>query len=49
MHPLLKNSIAFMETSDWRKFLMKDLVTVEEAAKMGTEMYQGDYGSLVFR
>lgn len=30
--PLLKNSIAFMETPGWRIFLMKDLATVEEDA-----------------
>jgi len=47
--PLLKNSISHMETSDWRIFLMKDLAAVEEAKRMGAEMYQGDYGSLVFR
>jgi hypothetical protein len=38
-----------METSDWRIFLMKDQAAVEEATRMGAEMYQGDYGSLVFR
>jgi hypothetical protein len=47
--PLLKNSISHMETSDWRIFLMKDLAAVEEAMRMGAEMYQGDYGSLLFR
>jgi hypothetical protein len=47
--PLLKNSISHMETSDWRVFLMKDQAAVEEATRMGAEMYQGDYGSLVFR
>jgi hypothetical protein len=33
--PLLKNSIAYMETPDWRIFLMKDLAAVEEAVNMG--------------
>ena len=47
--PLLKNSISHMETSEWRIFLMKDQAAVEEATRMGVEMYQGDYGSLVFR
>jgi hypothetical protein len=47
--PLLKNSIAYVETSDWRIFLMKDLAVVEEAARMGAEMYQGDYEMLVFK
>jgi hypothetical protein len=47
--PLLKNSISYMETSDWRIFLMKDQAAVEEATRMGAEMYQGDYGSLLFR
>jgi hypothetical protein len=28
---------------------MKDQVAVEEAKRMGAEMYQGDYASLVFR
>ena len=47
--PLLKNSISFMETTDWRIFLMKDSAAVEEAVRMGAEPYQGDYGSLVFK
>ena len=47
--PLLKNSIAYMETPDWRIFLMKDLAVVEEAARMGAEVYQRDYERLVFR
>ena len=46
--PLLKNSISYMKTSDWRIFLMKDQAAVEEATRMGAVMYQGDYGSLVF-
>ena len=47
--PLLKNSVSHMETNDSRIFLMKDLAAVEEAAWMGAELYQGDYGSLVFK
>lgn len=47
--PLLKNSISFMETADWRIFLMKDLAAVEEAMRLGAEPYQGDYDSLVFK
>jgi hypothetical protein len=47
--PLLKNSISRMETADWRIFLMKDLAAVEEAVRLGAEIYQGDYGSLVFK
>ena len=47
--PLLKNSISFMETTDWRIFLMKDSAAVEEAVRMGAEPYQGDYASLVFK
>jgi len=47
--PLLKNSISFMETADWRIFLMKDKAAVEEALRLGAEQYQGDYGSLAFK
>jgi hypothetical protein len=47
--PLLKNSISFMETADWRIFLMKDSVAVEEAVRMGAEPYQGDYASLIIK
>lgn len=47
--PLLKNSISFMETADWRIFLMKDSAAVEEAVRMGAEPYQGDYASLIFK
>ncbi len=45
---ILKNSITYMETADWRIFLMKDLAAVEEALRMGAEIYQGDYDRLVF-
>jgi hypothetical protein len=47
--PLLKNSIAQMETSDSRIFLMKDLAAVEEALRLGAKRYEGDYESLVFK
>jgi hypothetical protein len=47
--PILKNSVAYMETPKSRIFLMKDLATVEEAIRFGAKMYEGDYGSLVFR
>lgn len=47
--PLLKNSIAYMETTDSRIFLMKDLSAVEEALRLGARKYEGDYGSLVFK
>jgi len=47
--PLLKNSISFMETADWRQFLMKDSAAVEEAARMGAEPYLGDYASVIFK
>ncbi len=47
--PVLKNSIAYMETSDSRIFLMKDPASVEEAERIGAKLYKGDYGSLVFR
>jgi hypothetical protein len=47
--PLLKNSISFIETADWRIFLMKDSAAVEEALRLGAEPYQGDYGSLTFK
>jgi hypothetical protein len=46
---LLKNSIAHLETPDWRIFLMKDPAAVEDAQRMGAEMYQGSYQMLVFR
>ncbi|MCJ7444879.1 MAG: hypothetical protein MUO26_10170 [Methanotrichaceae archaeon] len=39
--PVLKNSVAFVETTDWRIFLMKDLDAVEEALKLGAEIYEG--------
>jgi hypothetical protein len=39
--PILKNSVAFVETQDWRIFLMKDHVAVEEAVRHGAEIYEG--------
>jgi hypothetical protein len=42
--PMLKNSIAFMETPDWRIFFMKDMAAINEATKAGWEMYQGNFG-----
>ena len=38
---VLKNSVAFVETPDWRIFLMKDQAAVEEAVRYGAEIYQG--------
>lgn len=41
---LLKNSIAYMETPDWRIFHMKYLAAaVEVAMRRGAEIYLGDY------
>jgi len=45
---LLKSSVSYLETPDWRIFLMKDLSAVEEALRVGAEMYQGNYEMLVF-
>jgi len=36
--PVLKNSVATIETPEWRIFLMKDLVAVEEAQRLGAKM-----------
>jgi len=47
--PLLKSSISFIETADWRIFLMKDSAAAEEAIRTGAEPYQGDYASLIFK
>ncbi len=35
---ILKNSVAFKETSNERLFLMKDLVAVEEAVVLGAKL-----------
>ena len=39
--PLLKKSVAFVETRDWRIFLMKDQLAVEDAIRQGAKLYQG--------
>jgi len=39
--PVLKNSIEHIETQNERIFLMKDLVSVEEALEFGAEIYDG--------
>jgi hypothetical protein len=39
--PVLKNSIEHIETQNERVFLMKDLVSVEEALDFGAEIYDG--------
>ena len=38
---ILKNSVAFKETSNDRIFLMKDLAAVEEAVILGAKIYEG--------
>jgi hypothetical protein len=38
---ILKNSVAFKETSNDRIFLMKDLAAVEEAVSLGAKIYEG--------
>jgi hypothetical protein len=42
MQPLPNNFVAYMEITDWRIFLMKDLASVKEAMGMGEEMYEED-------
>jgi hypothetical protein len=37
---ILKNSVAFKETSNERIFLMKDLAAVEEAVDLGAKLYE---------
>jgi hypothetical protein len=49
MRPYSRTPISFMETADWRIFLIKDMAAVEEALRLGAEQYQGDYKSLVFK
>jgi len=39
--PVLKNSVEYTETSNERIFLMKDMVSVEEALSFGAEIYEG--------
>jgi len=38
---VLKNSVAMIETPEWRIFLMKDLATVEEAQRQGGKAGRG--------
>jgi hypothetical protein len=40
--PILKNSVAFKETTNERIFLMKDLAAVEEAVGLGAKIYEGE-------
>jgi hypothetical protein len=47
--PILKNSVSYVETPNSRIFLMKDMAAAEEAVRLGAKVYEGDYGSLVFR
>jgi hypothetical protein len=39
--PVLKNSVAFKETTNDRIFLIKDLAAVEEALSFGAKIYEG--------
>ena len=36
----LKNSVAMIETPEWRIFLMKDLSAAEEAQKQGAKLME---------
>lgn len=38
--PVLKNSVAMIETPEWRIFLMKDLAAVEEAQRQGAKLVE---------
>lgn len=40
--PVLKNSVAMIETPEWRIFLMKDLAAVEDAQKQGAKIVEVD-------
>ena len=40
--PVLKNSVAMIETPEWRIFLMKDLAAVEEAQRQGAKLVEVD-------
>jgi hypothetical protein len=42
--PVLKNSVAYEETTKKRIFLMKDLAAVEQAIEFGAEIYDRDVG-----
>jgi hypothetical protein len=37
---VLKNSVAMIETPEWRIFLKKDLASVEEAQKQGAKIVE---------
>ncbi len=39
---ILKNSVAFKETTNERIFLMKDLAAVEEAVNLGAKIVEGE-------
>jgi hypothetical protein len=40
--PVLKNSVAHVESTEWRVFLMKDLAAVEEALQQGAKIVEVD-------
>ncbi|OPY50652.1 MAG: hypothetical protein A4E48_01804 [Methanosaeta sp. PtaU1.Bin060] len=40
--PVLKNSVAMIETPEWRIFLMKDRAAVEEAQRLGAKIVEVD-------
>jgi hypothetical protein len=40
--PILKNSVAFKETTNERIFVMKDLAAVEEAVRLGAKIVEGE-------
>jgi hypothetical protein len=40
--PILKNSVAQIETQEWRIFLMKDQTAVKEALKLGAKIVEVD-------
>jgi len=40
--PVLKSTVAMIETPEWRIFLMKDLAAVEDAQKQGAKIVEVD-------
>ena len=40
--PILKNSVAQIETQEWRIFLMKDRAAVKEALRLGATIVEVD-------
>jgi hypothetical protein len=40
--PVLKNSVAQIETPEWRIFLMKDKASVDEAVRLGAKVVEVD-------